>query len=216
MRNLNRVVLTLGVAVLLACPAPAQQRQRGGFGFGGLGFLVQNEGVQKELKLDKEQIDKAKDAVQKVREKHQDEFAKLRDLGREEAFEKMQAINKTVTQETVKALEDILKPEQLKRLKQIELQQRGYVAFSDPEVQKSLKLTDEQKGKIKTIVEDAGKEMRELFQGGDFQAAQKKMPALRKETMDKVSAILKDDQKQAWKDMTGQPFEVRFERRRDQ
>src|SRR5581483_4254651 len=103
MRSLNRAVLVLGLAVLLAAPAAAQQRQRGqgqgrgqgrgGFGGGfGVAGLINNEGVQKELKLDEDQIKKAQAAVEKVREKHQDDFAKLQDLSQEERREKMTAI----------------------------------------------------------------------------------------------------------------------------
>ena len=38
--------------------------------------IVGNEGVQKELKLDSGQVEKANAAIQQVREKHMDEFAK--------------------------------------------------------------------------------------------------------------------------------------------
>jgi len=38
---------------------------------------------------------------------------------------------------------------------------------------------------------------------------QKKMAALNKETMEKVSGVLTDDQKKAWKDLTGEPFEFK-------
>src|SRR5439155_18323809 len=115
--------------------------------------------------------------------------------------EKFQALNKTVSEEQMKALSDILSADQIKRLKQISLQTRGAQAFADAEVQKELKLTDDQKDKIKTINDDARQEMQTLFQpGGDREEAQKKMTALRKETMEKVMGVLTDDQKKAWKD----------------
>jgi hypothetical protein len=222
MRRFSKVVLVVGVAALLAGPVMAQQRQRGqgrgGFGFGGgPGMLLQNEGVQKELKLDSDQVEKATAAVTKVREKHTDEFAKLQDLDQQERFEKMRAINQTISTETMKALEDVLKPEQIKRLKQIELQNRGANAFTDAAIEKSLKLTNEQKEKIKTIADDSAAEMRQLFQpggGADPQEAQKKMAALRKATMERATSVLTAEQKQTWKDMVGQPFEVQFQGRR--
>jgi hypothetical protein len=224
MRSISKVVMVLGVAVLLAVPALAQQRQgqqgRGGGGFGGgLAGLIENVGVQQELNLDNEQVGKAKAAVDKIREKHSDDRAKLQDLSQEERREKSRAINQAVSEETMKAVEDVLKPEQIKRFKQIELQRRGAEAFTEPEVQKALKLTGEQKEKIKTIAADAAQERRELFQGGGAnrgsEEAQKKMTALRKATVEKVSAVLTDDQKQTWKEMIGQPFEVQFQARRN-
>ena len=90
MRSISKVVMVLGVAVVLAVPALAQQRQqgqqgRGGGGFGGgLAGLIENVGVQQELKLDKEQVEKAKTAVDKVREEHSADRAKLQDLSPEE------------------------------------------------------------------------------------------------------------------------------------
>ncbi len=219
-----RIVLTLSVVVLLASPALGQQRQRGqrqgqrgqfgGFGQGGLAGLLQNEGVQKELKLDQDQLGKVKEAVQKVQEKNRDAFAKLRDLGQEERFEKTRELTRTISDQTLAALSSILKPEQTKRLKQIELQQGGTQAFNRPDVQTALNLTNEQKEKIKTINDDVAREMRGLFQGGDFQQAREKMTSLRKESMERIQSVLSAEQKKTWKDMTGDPFEVTFQRRR--
>ena len=224
MRSISKVVMVLGVAVLLAVPALAQQRQQGqqgpgagGFG-GGLAGLIENAGVQQELKLDTEQVEKAKAAVDKVREKHSADRAKLQDLSQEERREQSRAINQAVSEETMKALENVLRPEQIKRFKQIELQRRGAAAFTEPEVQKALKLTGEQKAKIKTIAADAAQERRELFQGGanrGGQEAQQKMAAVRKATMERVSAVLTDDQKQTCKELLGQPFEVQFQGRQN-
>ena len=38
-----------------------------------------------------------------------------------------------------------------------------------------------------------------------------KMETLRKETMEKATAVLTADQAKTWKEMTGAPFEVKFE-----
>ena len=80
-------------------------------------------------------------------------------------------------------------------------------------MQEKLKLTDEQKGKIKDINEESGKKMRELFQGGFGEETQKKLADLRKDSMEKASGVLTADQKKSWQEMTGKPFEVKFERR---
>jgi hypothetical protein len=39
----------------------------------------------------------------------------------------------------------------------------------------------------------------------------KKAATLGKESMDKALAVLSADQKQAWKDLTGEPFDVQFQ-----
>src|SRR5262245_5462302 len=229
MQRALKITLTIGLALLLAGPALSQRGQGGGGGRGGFGggpvMLIQNQSVQKELKLTDDQVQKIKDTTQSINEKFRDERAGLRNLQGDERREKGQELGKKIAAETNQALAGILKPEQSKRLKEITLQRDGPRAFNTEEVQKSLKLTDEQKDKIKTINEDAAKDMREIFpQGGRrgaggggvadanaFKESMNKMAAINKETMDKISSVLTDDQKKAWKEMTGAPFEIKFE-----
>jgi hypothetical protein len=113
------------------------------------------------------------------------------------------------------ALKKILKPDQLKRLEQLDLQRRGNRAFADQKVQQALKFTDDQKEQVKTILEDSAKQMQELFAGfrrgggggGDFQERMKKVQELNKETTKKIDEVLTTDQKKKWKAMLGKPFQ---------
>jgi Spy/CpxP family protein refolding chaperone len=225
MRSLRRALLALALAGLLTGLASAQRQGRGfpGMGMGGMGgaALLNNKSVQEELKLTDDQKGKIKEVDEKMAPKRQEVGAKVRELfgqglSPEEMRDKMRELNKPIQDETAKALEGVLKPEQEKRFKQIELQVRGLMAFSDAKVQEALKLSDEQKEQIKTIGEDANKERQGLFQGaqGDqekFQAAMKKMATIGKESMEKAASVLKEDQKKTWKEMTGAPFELKME-----
>jgi hypothetical protein len=188
--------------------------------------LLTNESVQKELKIEKEQADKLKEAVTKVTDKYKDERAKLADLAAEERRTKSAELNKTVNDETLKSVEELLKPEQIKRLKQIELQQAAARAFTRADVVTGLKLTDDQKEKIKTISADYTKEMADLRPargaggngggngGGNRAANAEKITALNKATEEKIQGVLTDDQKKTWKEMTGEAFTlVRAQRR---
>jgi hypothetical protein len=111
-----------------------------------------------------------------------------------------------------KALAEVLNEKQLKRLRQIELQQRGVRAFNDPKVQAQLKITDEQKENIKTIIDDSGKETAELFReakgAGGFGGIREKMTALDKETSEKVQGVLTADQRKQWKQVIGAEFKL--------
>lgn len=211
--RLGKLAVVLSAVLLLTSTAAAQRF--GPFGGGGKAMLLMNPDVQQELKLSEDQIAKVKEIAQSVFEKNKEIFAKLKDTPKEELREKFAEIAKAIGEETDKAMKDLLKPEQTKRMRQLELQQRGYEAFTDAEVQKDLKLDDDQKEKIKTLTEDARKEAGELFQGaakGNFQETMTKVQAIRKETLEKVTAILKDDQKKSWKNLTGEPFEFKFRR----
>jgi len=213
MRALGRLALTVMVAALLVGLVVAQRFFGGGGGFGGAG-LLENKSVQEELKMSEEQTTKAKKAIQDVRAKYKEDFGKVFQIeDKSERDPKFAELAKKVNDETMKEVDEILKPEQIKRFKQIQLQVRGPDAYRDEEVQKTLKLTDDQKDKIKTIMEDFGKEAQEIFKdaGGDFKAAGKKVQDLRKETQDKITGLLTDDQKKAWTELTGKPFELKME-----
>jgi hypothetical protein len=208
MHCLSKCLLVIGVAALIASPAAAQQRGRGGFGFGGPGSLVNNEAVQKELKLSPDDVTKGKEALASITEKYQEEFAKLRELDQEERAAKMRELGPKQTEETYAALEKVWKPEQVKRLKQIGVQAGGLQAFTSPAA-KSLKLTDEQKEKFQALAGEQREEMQGLFSGGGDPAENmKKMATMRKEFTAKGLAILTPEQQKEWKELTGDPFDV--------
>jgi Spy/CpxP family protein refolding chaperone len=227
MRIPCKVLLALGVAALLAVPALAdavpkdkaevpQRLPFGGFGFGGPGLLL-NKSVQEELKITDEQRGKLKTIAEDVRAKHKQDFDKLHDLKGTERFEKVRELVKAVSAETKKATADVLNEQQSKRLRQIALQQRGLLAIHDSEVSKALKLTNEEEAKLKEIGAESFKKTREIFGGakGDRAEAMKRLAALRHESMEKATAVLSPEQQKAWRELTGTPFEVRYERRPD-
>ena len=220
MRTFGKMVLACGMVALLVAPAQAQRPGGGrgfGGGFGGGGaFLLANKSVQQELKVDEAQAAKLNSLAENQAEKAREQFQKLQDLSQEERREKMQELNRTNYAALAKELVAILKPEQVKRFQQIQIQQIGVLgaaATGMPRVQEALNLTDEQRAKFRTIQEEQQASMRDIFQGGgdDRTAAMTKMADLRKKTNDKAMAVLTDSQKAAWKELTGEPFEVRFE-----
>ncbi len=199
MRGMLKWTVATCLALGLASVAQAQ-RQGPGF-FGGPGALLQNEGVQKELSLSDEQKTKVRDALTKVREDNKDIIGKGRDMSREERQKLMKAFDD--------AIGGVLDAKQMKRFKQIQLQTQGAFAFFNTQVQEKLKLSEDQKGKIREIGQEAGKKMADLRQGGGSREENaKKFNEIRKETMDKIAVVLTDDQKKTWKEMTGKPFEL--------
>jgi hypothetical protein len=214
MRTILRAMVGLGLITLLAGPALAQGQGRGFgmFGGGGISMLIGNESVQKELKLDDKQVEKAKELAQKNMEKLTAAREEFQNLDQEERRTKMQALGKEINESTLKAVGEFLTPEQVTRLNQVSYQARGAMAFNDPEVAKKLSLTDAQKSEIQTIVTDSNAEVREIFQsaGDDREAAMKKVAEHRKETLAKVTAKLNDEQQKTWKEMIGSPFEIKF------
>lgn len=210
MTAMFRTLFGLGLVALIAAPAAAQGR--GGFGRGNPAMLMANESVQKELKLDDKQVEKAKELSEKINEERREKFQDLQGLDGQERFAKMQEINQEMNAATYKQAGEFLKAEQVDRLKQIVLQQRGAMAFNDAEVAKKLNLTDTQKTDIQEIARGARERMpsREDFES-DREAAMKKMQEVNKEILAEAVAKLNDEQRKTWKEMLGSPFEVKYE-----
>jgi hypothetical protein len=210
MRGCFKAALAFGLVAALSAPALAQGG-RGGYGGGGQGgvaYLIANPAVQKELKLETEQVEKANALAAEVREKMGDIQSQLDGLDRQEAMAKRQELSKPINEEATKKVKAFLKEAQYTRLTQIELQQRGINALTDPTILKKLSVTDEQKSKVSSLMTDMQSEMQEIRQsaGDDRQAMMQKTTELRAETTKKVMALMTDDQKKTWKEMSGEPF----------
>jgi hypothetical protein len=213
------------VVVIVAATAPsllAQQRQRGqrgqrGGGFGGGGAdmvsLLTQKSVQDELKLTEDQVKKVTELATTQRGSAQGR----QNLSQEERQKMMQERAKT----NEKALAEVLKEDQLKRAKQIVLQQQRAQAFANPEVATALKLTDEQKEKIKTITDEARQQSGQLFQrgagnrgAGNQDELRQKREAYNREAEQKVMILLSVEQKAKWKELTGETFKGEITRAR--
>jgi hypothetical protein len=203
----------LCVAVCLLLTTNAMAQRRGGFGgmFGGGGytFLIGNEKIQAELKL----TDKQKSDVNALREElmaaaPRGGFGGGRNASPEER-EKAQAEFRKRTEENNKKFEALLNADQVKRIKELSLQQRlqfgGYAVLADPEVAKALNFSVDQQNTVKMIAEASQARMREMFQGGGFD--REKADELRKNADKEYLAVLKDDQKKQLETMQGAKFE---------
>jgi Spy/CpxP family protein refolding chaperone len=201
MKRLSQIGMAVAVlTVAFSLSQAQQQRQRpggGGFG-GGVMFLLGQKSVQEELKLSDEQIQKVKELSVKQREA-------LQDVPQEERRAKMQEINKANNEAVAK----ILKPEQLKRAKQISLQQMGASALRNEEVAKALKISEDQKDKIREIQTKAREESQGL---GRDEEGRKKRQEITKATNEKVMGVLTAEQKTKLKEMQGETFTGKIER----
>ncbi len=225
MRSFGKLILICGAVALLGGDAMAQaQKKGGGRGFGGFGGgfgggtnVLRAPNVQKDLKLSDEQVGKVDATLQSVREKNPLDFASLRDLSDEERGKKLAEHAKTTTEDVKKEL--ALTADQSHRLDQIILQTQGLQAFASPHVQDKLKLTDDQKAKVKEL----SAALRERTQGlgltkdssaDERRQAMTMMTGFRKESLEKVTAMLTGDQKKEWKELTGEAIEVQMPPRR--
>jgi hypothetical protein len=202
MRVALKGALTMCLAVGLMTAAYAQQ------GRGGLAGLLTNPSVKKELKLTDDQLTKVQDALGKVQEKHKDSFTKFLQMSKEE----QRKVVRSFTEDYNKAVASVLDANQVKRFKQIQWQLAGVGALEDPELQKSLKLSDDQQKKLTAMFEEFSKKVQELSQGGNVEGQREKFEKIRKDTEEKANGVLTDEQKKQWKEMQGEPFKLEPQR----
>jgi len=191
------------------------------------GVLAANPAVQKELKMDDDQVKavkekvpqmgfgggfgKGKNATPEQQERMAKMFEKLqslKDVPEDKLEGKIREVFKDELEGPTKEVEKILKPEQMARLKQIARQQGGPSAYLRAENAKDLSLTDDQKKKLKDITDELQKDTMALFQGGFSAETREKMSMLNKEASEKASEVLTAEQKSKWKELTGEPYTV--------
>src|SRR5262245_32277455 len=135
-RWMTAAVLFGGMTVVAVWAQPGGQFFGGG---GGPIFLVTNKAVQEDLKMTEDQVAKVTEWAKTEREKVggiMKEKMQGVDFKTDEGRAKIAAINAEVNKTTYEDLEkaNILKPEQFKRLHQIDRQNSGLRAFNNPDV----------------------------------------------------------------------------------
>jgi hypothetical protein len=210
-----RVVALLLALVLLGGPAWAQLRHIALSGsFDGYDFLLLNDSVQKEIKLSDEQTLRAKEIIRAVRLKHRAEMEEYRKLPPPQGSEKLMEAMDALSRETLEKLTGVLQPEQIKRIKQIKVQSDGLRAFLRSDVVKELNLTNEQKEQIGKIQEELNQECQQAFQvgaRGNYQEALDRMAKHRREAVQKAVKQLSAGQTKVWKELTGEPFQIKYD-----
>jgi hypothetical protein len=167
-------------------------------------LLVLHAEVQTELKLTDYQVRKLRNAVGDI-----DARARVENVPVEPRppGARAEAANQR-TAEMVKALREIL-PElltdaQAARLRQLEWQAAGMSAFQVPKSVRLLKLTDDQRAKVQTIVAQA----RQVPQQRDGRVVDFKYQKADKAAVQQFLELLTEDQRTTWRDLTGKEFDV--------
>jgi RNA polymerase sigma factor (sigma-70 family) len=188
-----------------AKPPPDNSTNHGMAPFVGL-FRIQklatNQTVQEDLKLTKDKARTIKNAFDKIQADNKDELVKLRK--RRTSEEDRAAFEKKLHEAYLKVVTDVLDADQMKRLRQIARNVQGIEAFQLAEVQAALKLTKEQKSKLKAIKDKAEKEIHDLCVADEQDNS--KFAAVVQAAMTATMRTLTEDQRKVFQDLIGKPF----------
>jgi tetratricopeptide (TPR) repeat protein len=161
--------------------------------------VLEAPGLAKELKLSDDAADKVKAISADLQKTHGENATKaFRDQG--QARFTLGRLEEGMSRDARDRATGILKPEQAKRLRQLERQREGLFVFQDLEVLKAIKLTPEQA----EAVQEAAKPLLRAGPGGgggDFAERSVKAAAA-------VTAKFDDAQKKAWAELFGDPFDL--------
>lgn len=213
--------LTAVLVALLASPMQAQVPPRAALvsvlqDGAGKPLLLANPKVKQEIKLTQEQDHRIRTIIKEAGNRYEPEFRKagldrdkLLKVGLEAIQDTRERLNKT--------LPDILSSEQMQRLDQIQIQANGILSFKRPDVQKKLKLTLTQKLQILKIGGDLKQQIDEVIKDASS-APLRKAPAaiqkakhLKNAATEKAVQTLTSEQERIWKDMNGEPFDLKLE-----
>jgi hypothetical protein len=172
--------------------------------------LIIDPEIQKELELNPTQAAKANVTFEQASRDYREIVANLSKLPHnEERRQKSPGLIANMINRERGELTTFLSPEQLRRYDQIVLQQHSPWSLLDQEVAKKLKLSGDQLSKIRAIAEESMRRVRgatSAVLGKKMAQAEvkEKLQEIRQEANDQAVALLNEEQKGIWADMTGE------------
>jgi serine/threonine protein kinase len=162
--------------------------------------LLKENAVLDDLQLtpaERDEIRKLNDRLQQMRDPVYKEFPSLTPEERDRRFLELARAHET-------AAAEVLRPEHLRRLRQIEMQRQLPEAFRRPDVVKALKLTMMQRSRIRALIADPYAGKPQPTEKNRWVAERKKREA----ATEQIVALLSADQAASWKEMAGEPFKA--------
>ena len=217
--NSSRVVIPLALFVATWSASPASA-QRFGSRTNSLVSLAANEAVQKHLLISDDTAMRLNSLYDEYRAASQKEFSSLgidysaigdlpaaeRAAEMRKVTEKTAGVNRKLMADFLPKLAQICSPEQIGRLKEIQIQASGIDVWTEPEIAKVLDLSEDQKAKLTELRNDYNRRQQQL--DGDFQQRFAKIRELNAERDARALTMLTDQQKGKLKELQGAPFDV--------
>jgi hypothetical protein len=173
--------------------------------------LFNDPEVQRALKLTPEQLERLNTTVNKLRTRFEAQVGQLAGLGVRQRQARQQELVRAYARDLQDALGSILGKEQMARYRQLDLQSRGAGAFTDPEVQRRLRLSDEQVRRLTALNDTNEREARAIANAAasDPALAGRRHDTLSQNTRRSIEEILTGQQLRTWGEMVGEQFTFR-------
>ncbi|MFL5341066.1 MAG: hypothetical protein ACJ8F7_13045 [Gemmataceae bacterium] len=173
--------------------------------------LYRQDDIGRSLNLTPEQINRLNRATESLQTRYGTDFERLGTLSDRERGQRYNELMRNYYSDWNKATNDIFNDQQRTRYGQLELQYRGIDAFSDPDLQRRLNLTDEQRTRLRDLDTWNQQQMQGLpnrmrtagDRGADIWSD------YRKQSSERLNQILTPEQRQTWSQLTGEAYNFR-------
>lgn len=215
-RYRHLLFVTIGLTLL---PSSAFA-QRFGSRTNSLMSIAANEAVQKELGVSGENAAQLSAINEAYRDASQRELTKLgidytaisdlpaleRAAEMRNASEKAADVGRKLTSVYLPKIAEILDPQQVRRIKQIQLQASGIDVWNDPEIAKELDLTSDQQQKVTELRTEFSRRSQQV--DGDFTQRLARIRELNAERDRRAWEVLSEQQRGKLEELKGTPFDV--------
>ena len=160
-----------------------------------------------ELRFTPEQITKVQARIEQIRKEKAQAFPVLA-RGGPEGFKKLEEYERVCDAKLLESLERWLTTAQIKRFKEIDVQQRGIEVLCEYDIADLLSLTSEQRQQLDRVAADVIRRAHEVAARdpfGSFEAEKR----FSKEAREKAVGLLTPHQLKVWQELNGRPFELR-------
>ncbi|HYT92641.1 MAG TPA: hypothetical protein VEL76_28250, partial [Gemmataceae bacterium] len=166
-------------------------------------MLLEEPDVRHDLGIGWDPDGKFKKLFERVQDQRHEVFRLSLTLSEQERGKKF----KEMAEANEQAMAAILTSDQARRLKQIALQMRSPQVFAEPALADALRITADQKTRIRVLLDEAQRTQRDVFRPGMHPPEiHHEIHKIGKKTEQAVLALLTTPQKTAWREMTGETF----------
>jgi hypothetical protein len=174
--------------------------------------VLQTRGVVEDLKLSDAEAAQVAAWVKERAAKYAKAKSEYQDLTGAERAAKVEAVRAKENEEGYAELGKLLKPEQVRRVKQIQLQFYEFEGLARPDVVAALRLTPAQRDAVAAAIQEHKEKSREAIheemRKGELTLSvlQAKTEEVDRATWAKLLGGLTEEQRKAWREMIGEPL----------
>ena len=170
--------------------------------------LYRMQDVSKSLNLTPAQINRLNQSTDQLQTRYGKDYSGINSLPADQRTARTQELMNNYNRDWSKSANDIFNDQQRAHYGQLELQYRGLGALNDPNVQKQLNLTEQQRGQLRGLADWNQQQLQDINKIGatDSTQAQKLYDTYRQESQNRLNKFLTPEQQQTWRTMTGDPY----------